>query len=175
MEVVKSNPKRPSAALLAKRVIRTKAFGPLKSQLLLVREELEATKDEARIKELKEQERVLIDEGRIEYSVSGKVLENPGAIEGMQSASIAQDLYDRYVSNQESFDGIDPAGITRVHCQQAAQIAVAITEIDGGELYSPDEILFMPYYPALEELFIAFIGLAQQSFSGELKSRTSTG
>lgn len=173
------NPNRPSLSGLTVKKLRTVAFGPIKSPLMLAREALDTLRadpdsDVGAIAKLEAAYADLLSGGAQEWVLEGECLESPGTLEGMTVTSVAEDLIQRFIVSKESLFNIPTERITRLQCRLAAQVFVTITKLKGGDPYSVEELLAMPFYEGREDLWVALYDIASAVWSGEAATLTTS-
>ncbi len=157
------SPKRPSVGMMTQRKVKSIAFGPIKSRLTLA---IEAG-DQSLISELKAA-------GAIEFEISGECLASMGAVEGLQVATLTEQLTERFVNGDESLFGLDTSAISEKQCQSVAIVRTAILSLDGEEPYNCEELLAMPLTEEGEELWLALMQVGMDAYRGKLKPQTNT-
>lgn len=131
-------------------------------------------KDGGDTTELEASAKELADEGRLSWHVRGERLGRLGAVEGHQIASLQEDLVQRFVIDKEPLFGFEVESVSRNQCRSVAIVHTAITKIEGGDLYNPEELLSMPF-TALADLWLALLGVGTAAMQGNATTETNPG
>lgn len=154
---------RPSPVLATRRERVTVPFGPLKSPLALALETLEEAREAGveadRLSELEAAVRELEAEGMVPWVLSGTMLQRLPGVDGHTVADLTENLAARFVRPQgtEGVPGVD-ADLQRVSlhlCRNVALVHTVIVSLDGGEPYSPEELLALAHN--MEDLWAALL------------------
>lgn len=144
---------RPSPVLATRRERVTVSFGPLKSPLTMALEALELAKEEGmdgnRLAPLEETIAEFEADGLVPWVLSGTMLQRLPGVDGHTVADLTENLAARFIRPQgnEGVPGVD-ADQQRVSlhlCRNVALVHTVVVTLDGGEPYTPEELLALAH------------------------------
>lgn len=136
---------RPNPVLATRRERVTVPFGPIKSPLLLAMEAREQVEgDTSQFDEIIQNFEA---EGMTAWSLSGTLLQRLPGVEGHAVADLTERLSERFVTGDEGLPGVDFEfqKVTLHLCRNVALVHTVIVTLDGGDPYSPEELLALAH------------------------------
>jgi len=141
---------RPSPVLATRRERVTVPFGPLMSPLSLAYEALDDARAAGQdVKGLEATIAELEREGYVPWVLSGTMLQRLPGVDGHTVADLTENLAARYIRPQgtEGVPGVeaDQQRVSLHLCRNVALVHTVVVSLDGGDPYTPEELLALAH------------------------------
>lgn len=141
---------RPNPVLATRRERVTVSFGPLKSALAIALEARESlADDDPNAAEIDAAIADLEASGIIAWQFSGTMLSRLPGVDGHTVADLTESLAARFIPpmGDEGVPGVDLASqrVSMHLCRNVALVHTVIQTLDGGEPYTPEELLALAH------------------------------